>query len=308
MGGGGGGYFTGDHDPEALAERARQAEQEVSDAKYSTDVAEYLAKQLATFNDRDVDQTRETLEKVVEAIAEEVADTVQVLFGGSVAKHTYVDGLSDIDALVILGETVASVGTPDLAKAMLARTLADRFGDAVVTVGTLAVTLTQAGQEIQLLPAQRINGVTKISNAAGTGWASVQPEAFAKKLTAVNQHLSGKLVPAIKLAKAIIARFPEQRRLTGYHIESLAIAGLRDYNGLHTPKALLHQFFDRASELIRAPIKDSSGQSVHVDEYLGSSNSLDRRIRADSLDRIARRIRNADGAKSLTQWMQLFGD
>lgn len=55
------------------------------------------------------------------------------------------------------------------------------------------------------------------------------------------------------------------------------------------------------------PIRDASGQSVHVDEYLGAANSLPRRIVADTLARIGRRIRNADGAKSVERWRELFG-
>jgi hypothetical protein len=118
--------------------------------------------------------------------------------------------------------------------------------------------------------------------------------------------MDGKLVPCIKLAKAIIATLPEQRQLTGYHTESLAIQVFKDYKGPKTSKAMLRHFFENAPGHVKEPIRDSSGQSVYVDEYLGEANSLGRRIAADALGRIARKIRNADGARSVERWRELF--
>jgi hypothetical protein len=119
--------------------------------------------------------------------------------------------------------------------------------------------------------------------------------------------LDGKLVPTIKLAKAIMAQLPEQQQLSGYHTESLAIDIFRNYEGPKTPKAMVAQFFEKAQERVKSPIKDSTGQSIHVDEYLGQPDSLKRRIVADALGRVARKIANADGAQSLDMWRQILG-
>ena len=65
---------------------------------------------------------------------------------------------------------------------------------------------------------------------------------------------------------------------------------------------MLRHFFEQVHQShVTKLIRDSSGQSVHVDEYLGAENSLERRIVADALSRIGRKIRNADGAISLDQ-------
>jgi len=168
------------------------------------------------------------------------------------------------------------------------------------------VTLTRKETVIQLLPALRDGKKFKISSQDGKSWSQIDPAGFASALTKTNKAMDGKLVPCIKLAKAIIATLPEQRRLTGYHTESLAIQVFKKYDGPKTPKAMLRYFFEKAPEHIRRPIKDTSGQSVHVDEYLGAANSLERRIAADALARIARKVRNADGARSLARWKELF--
>ena len=134
----------------------------------------------------------------------------------------------------------------------------------------------------------------------------MNPQEFANALTKANQRLNGKLVPCIKLIKAIVATLPEKRRITGYHTESMAINLFKGYDDLKTTKAMLRHFFEHASNHVTRPIKDSSGQSIHVDEYLDGENSLKRRIVADALGRIGRKIRNADGARSLDRWKDLF--
>jgi len=69
---------------------------------------------------------------------------------------------------------------------------------------------------------------------------------------------------------------------------------------------MLKHFFLEASSSVRQPIRDRTGQSVHVDDYLGSSNSLERRIISDAFARVHRRLKNADNAGSLAEWEKLF--
>ena len=79
-----------------IAELRKEEEQKI-DQKINN----YLQGLLQKYNDRDYDSTKEH----IEALAEILGDTTelkQMLYGGSVAKHTYVDGLSDVDALAII--------------------------------------------------------------------------------------------------------------------------------------------------------------------------------------------------------------
>jgi len=146
----------------------------------------------------------------------------------------------------------------------------------------------------------------KISSYDAKSWSRIDPVGFAVALTKANKDMNGKLVPCIKLVKAIIATLPEQRRLTGYHTESLAIQVFKGYDKPKTTKDMIRYFFEHAPNHVKEPIRDSSGQSVYVDEYLGEKNSLERRIVADALGRIARKILNANGSKSIERWKDLF--
>ena len=76
-------------------------------------------------------------------------------------------------------------------------------------------------------------------------------------------------MPLVKLAKAVMADFPESYRPSGYHVESVAVEAFARYSGPKNYKAMLHHFFERGSGLVLGPIQDSTGQSLNVDENLG---------------------------------------
>ncbi len=306
MGGSGGGYFSGRLAPDDLAKRIREAEDEAHDDTFETDVGEYLGSLLADFNDRDVERTREVFDQIKIGLENEIDGTVDTLFGGSISKHTYVDGISDVDALVLLNNSELANKNPNEVKSFLADCLRDTYDKDAVDIGVLAVTVSLQDKTIQLLPALRHGESFKIASSNGRNWSEVNPQGFANALTKANQRLNGKLVPCIKLIKAIVATLPEKRQITGYHTESMAINVFRGYDGQKTTKAMLKHFFEHASDHVTKPIRDSSGQSVHVDKYMGAKNSLKRQIVADALGRIYRKIRNADGARALDRWKELF--
>ena len=63
------------------------------------------------------------------------------------------------------------------------------------------------------------------------------------------------------------------RKMSGYHIESLAIDAFKDYQGPLDPKTMLVHLLEHSMEAVTNPIVDSTGQSRHVDEYLGQADS-----------------------------------
>lgn len=309
MGGSRGGPFA-HRGPKKLADLVRQAEDKTADAAFETVVANSLASLLSNYNDRDDRIVRERLDEVKAALEDSIEGTVDQLFGGSVAKHTYVDGLSDIDSLVIINDTTLEDASPQQALARISEILRVRVGEsATISAGRMAVTVEYAdGMKVQLLPALRAKGGRlRVPSSRHRGWSGIDPSGFREALTRRNQECGGKLIPTIKLAKAINGTLPESRRLSGYHLESLAIAAFRNYSGLKTTRAMLPALFEKAQALVLSPIRDSSGQSVHVDEYLGSANSEHRRVVSHILGRVAKRMRNATVAGSIEQWQALFG-
>jgi hypothetical protein len=304
-GSGGGGYFSGDP---FKARRALAAQDATRDEFYEASCNNALQELLGGLNNRDVDAIATHLGEIKRAIEDELDGTIDLRFGGSVAKHTYVDGLSDVDSLVLLDKCELAAGPPSAAKKFLATRLEEELVGASISTGALAVTVRFPDAEVQLLPAVSCEGAVQIADSGSDQWARIRPRDFSRVLSQVNEEKGRKVVPVIKLAKAIIANFPESTKLTGYHAESLAVAAFRSYAGPLTHKTMLRFFFERGASLVRSPIKDRTGQSVHVDDYLGGEGSLERRIVSDYFARISRRMALADSAQSVDQWKRLFED
>lgn len=70
---------------------------------------------------------------------------------------------------------------------------------------------------------------------------------------------------------------------------------------------MLRHFFQTAAKLVLNLLQDKTGQSTHVDDYLGSQNSINRKMVSDSLAQIGRKIQNADAAKSKRSWDEILG-
>jgi len=308
MGGSGGrGFFPGKSDPHELIRQVRDAEAQTENQQFDIDVGTIMAKLLADFNDRDVAAIDAHLNTIRDALGQDIDGTIKLLFGGSVGKRTYVDGLSDIDALVLIDRTELRDLPPSQVLGYFADRLSERLPNTPLKEGSLAVTVSFTDSEIQLVPALKHGEGFIIPAGIGDRWSPIRPKEFSTLLTELNRNLQNKLVPTIKLAKAIIARLPEDRRLSGYHTEALAVLALRDYHDEVTPKGLLKRFFLEAPKYVLTPVQDPTGQSTHVDEHLGAAGSLQRRLASDSLQRIGRRMQNADGGHLLREWKEILG-
>jgi Second Messenger Oligonucleotide or Dinucleotide Synthetase domain len=310
MGGsGGGGVFSPSRTPEQLSDAIRRAEAQTSSATFEAQLSELLGELLAGYNGRDTALTQERLVDVKHHLEGAIEGTTDQLFGGSVAKHTYVDGLSDIDSLLILNDTELAEHDPVTALERMTEILAKNLRDAKVSHGSMAITVGYSdGMQLQLLPTIRTDKGLKVPSSRNAGWSHIDPQRFQEALTRRNQECAGKLVPTIKLAKAVIGILPESQRLSGYHVESLAIAAFKHYDGPKTTAVMLPIFFEHAKDLVLAPIKDRTGQSIHVDEYLGPEGSSERVSASHLLSRLAKRMRNASAAGSTAQWQALFDD
>ena len=310
MGGSGGGGPFFKRSPDKLREMVRDAEDKTKVAEFETKLAHTLGELLGTYNARDAEAVRGRLNSLKSALEESIEGSFDQLFGGSVAKHTYVDGLSDIDSLLIISDSALAGNSPDQVLSRMEKIIRRKLGSKVeVSHGHMAVTVKYAdGMVIQLLPALKDrSGRIHVPSSSRDGWSRIDPIGFQEALTRRNNECGNKLVPTIKLAKAVIGQMPEPQRLSGYHLESLAIAAFRNYKGEKTTSAMLPVLFERARDLVLSPMTDSTGQSVHVDAYLGPANSMQRQVASHLLDRLARRMRNATAAASTAQWRALFG-
>lgn len=211
---------------------------------------------------------------------------VQAKFGGSVRKGTYVTGLSDVDVLLIVNQSTLKNKPPADAIEYVRGVIARRLPKNPVEAGRLAVTVGYADKtELQILPAIRAkSGGFRIADPGSTRWSNiVQPERFAENLEEMNSALNGRVVPVIKLAKAMADCFVTRpnRKISGYHMEALAVDAFENYRGPLDPKAMLIHLLGHSIRAVMTPLNDSTGQTRYVDGYLGPAGSRPR-IRASA--------------------------
>lgn len=307
MGGSGGGYFRSET-PETVRDALRKEEKATEDQMFETQVSNDFGNLLGEYNNRDTDAVRGALERFKRALENDVEEgAIMPVFGGSVRKHTYVDGISDVDSLFVLkGEELTGL-TPSEALDFFESKVKVAFPDAKPDRDRMSLRVHHEGLVLEILPAVRREGQLCIPSESGATWSKINPERFVRKLSEINDRYSGKVVPTIKIAKGINETFPPNQRLSGYHLESLAIEAFKNYTGPRNTKAMVEHFIGFAGERVLNPIRDKTGQSLHVDEYAGPKGSESRRLMAQNLDRVWRRMKNANATHSREKWTELLG-
>ncbi len=307
MSGGGGrgraSYFP--DKPSRLQDLIRQTQEETEQNRLDSNVNDYLQQLLVKLNERNPEKIREYIDDIAGILGEH-QEIERFLFGGSVAKHTFVDGLSDVDALVILDRRDLEGKTPsEVLHTFLVSLQGGLTHDevAVIDKGNLATTVTYVdGTEIQLLPALRHGREISIADASGNDWKTINPKAFQRELTKANERLNHALVPTIKLAKSILYGLPEDIRPTGYHVESLSLEATKGYRGPMTVKSLLLHVLTASSTRVLHPIADVTNQSRNVDAYLGKRGSDQREKLSLALAGMSRRM---NAATTVDRWKEI---
>jgi hypothetical protein len=116
------------------------------------------------------------------------------------------------------------------------------------------------------------------------------------------------VVPVIKLFKGLQDRLPKTCQMTGYHLESLAIEAFEGYTGRRSYKDMLQHFTRMAAGRISSPIADTTGQSLHVDDYLGAAGSEHRVRVSKALERLTGKFIEADHRASTDIIRDLFSE
>ena len=243
---------------------------------------QYCEELLARYTRRNQQAVARHLESLCGILRQEGNHVVQTMFGGSVRRHTYVTGLSDVDVLLVVNRSSLANQPPARVIEYVRDTIQQRLRQNTVTAGNLAVTVGfSGGVEIQILPAIRTStGGVRIAEPGSTRWSNVaHPERFSEKFSEVNHARNGRVVPVIKLAKAMADCYISRpsRKFSGYHLESLAIDAFRNYQGAQDPKSMLNRLLTHSMTAVMRPIADTTGQSRYVDGYLGPADSRSRR-------------------------------
>ena len=268
------------------------------------EINDFLETLLKEFNSRDVNAIQTHLSEIEKTLGREIEGLEKILYGGSVSKHTFDEGTSDVDALVFLDSEVYKNQTPGELQDIFYKMLQKRYPNTEIVKGALAVTVKFSDYEIQLLPAIRENGKVRIANRDRSGWSTpIDSTAFTRRLTKTNKMNNNKVVPVIKLAKSLFSRLPQQFQLSGYHVEALAVKAFSTYNGRYTLYDMTKHLLNFSTKRVLAPMYDVTGQSGFIDDYLGPRNSINRQQLSHHIKGIANRFSVSD----VISVIELFG-
>lgn len=263
-------------------------------SQHEIEMNEFLEDLLKDYNKRDVDAIRTHLNEIEKVLGREIEGLDRILFGGSISKNTFIEGASDVDALVILDRAKYKDATPKELQNAFAKMLQQRFPRTEIKCGSLAVTIKFKDYEIQLLPALRNNGKLQIASNDGACWStSINSAKFTEKLTATNKINSNKVVPVIKLAKSLLSNLPSKYQLSGYHVEALAVDAFSTYNGRCTLYDMTMHFLNYSTKRVLTPMSDVTGQSGIIDDNLGIARSITRQKLSGHIKDIAGRFLGA---------------
>lgn len=275
--------------------RVVESAKNTQSSQQEMEINEFLEELLKEFNDRDTAAIQKHLNEIEKALGKEIDGLDSILFGGSISKKTFIEGISDVDALVFLDSSKYKDFTPKELQKQFAVLLNGRFPKTEIKMGTLAVTVKFSDYEIQLLPALRVVNRIRIADSDGKSWSNpINVRAFAGKLTAVNKANGNKVVPVIKLVKNLVTNFPQEYRPTGYHVEALAVDAFTNYNGRNTLYDMTKYLLEYSVKRVLNPIIDVTGQSKIVDDNLGPAKSVPRQRLSHYIKDIVSRFSGTD--------------
>ena len=259
MGGSGGGfsgYGTVSTKAQLLASEAG-----TQSSQREIEINEFLEELMKDFNSRDVDAIQTHLQEIEKVLGREIDGLDAILFGGSISKKTFIEGTSDVDALVFLDSTKYKRASPKELQEDFCKLLQKRFPHTEINKGELAVTIKFSDYEVQLLPALRANGKIRIADREERGWSPpINVSAFTSKLTKTNKINGNKVVPVIKLAKSLFNRLPQKYQLSGYHVEALAVDAFTAYNSRYTLYDMTKHFLNYSTKRVLSPMNDVTGK------------------------------------------------
>ena len=232
---------------------------------------------LARYSHRNNASIRRHIEGLCTALRRD-GNVVQAIYGGSVSRGTNVNGISDVDILLVVNQSSLINRPPSAVIDYVKETLEGHLSGNPIRAGNLAVTVEYADEtEIQILPAiRRGTEGFRIAKPGSNRWSgTVLPNIFADRLMEVDQRNGSRVLPTIKLAKAIADCYVKRpsRKISGYHMEALAIKAFENYQGPRDPKSMLVHLFGNSITAVLTPIRETTGQSTTVDEYLGEEGS-----------------------------------
>ncbi len=80
------------------------------------EINEFLELLLKEYNDRDTEAIQKHLAEIAKALEKDIDTIDGILFGGSVSKSTFIEGLSDVDAFAVINGDISRCSPSEIKK------------------------------------------------------------------------------------------------------------------------------------------------------------------------------------------------
>jgi tRNA nucleotidyltransferase (CCA-adding enzyme) len=162
----------------SLKELEEEKKNRLNHEIFLVDLNEEIQSIFEEINDRDVEGITKHLETITEALQKDIEGVINLKYGGSVLKNTYLAGISDVDMLVQINNSQLATAQPNEVLKLFKEQVEKRLPRTEVTVGDLAITVKfTTGHEIQLLPTVKTAQGYRIPKPGENRWSSViKPE------------------------------------------------------------------------------------------------------------------------------------
>lgn len=230
------------------------------------------------------------------AINSNIEGHVDIEYGGSVSKATYVDGVSDLDCRVYINHSSLASKSPDEIKRYIAKQLKSKDPRSSVKIGRMGVTVKyHDGTEMQFIPAVRTRYGYQLPN--GNRWSKViYEERFKRDFSRTNKKCGGQLYHLVTVLKNKNNQNPSSQKLSGHHIEAMANNIFKHYpkSAPRTLGAMMDYYYRYAPRQVVHRTRDKTGQSSFVDkEKLGGPASKNRQAVARHMGRVRKILQQA---------------
>ena len=232
------------------------------------------------------------------ALNEGIDGSVDIVHAGSVAKGTYVEGISDVDNHVRINGTSLENKRPAEVKAYIRQQLSKLPNVKSVTETSKTVTVIyKDGTEMQYVPVIKTKNGYRVAD--GNRWSNVVYEnRFRRDFQRTNKKCGGRLTSLIRILKTDNASDPKSQRMSGHHIEVMAnrIFKQAPASKTKTLMSMYGYYQQHASRHIRHRMRDVTGQYTYVDKRsLGGPDSESRRALSRRFASRARRMNRLGG-------------
>ncbi len=208
------------------------------------------------------------------------------IISGSLLKETYIDGISDIDILIPINESIYSNYSPnEIIESLFNYELDTDFEKYFISANKNALRLRFKNLWIELVPVRISDSNLLFPNKNGKYWKEIHPNKVTYKIKELEKQSKHMISLTIRIVKVILLRLFRLYEINSYIIEFIIIEFI-SYKKEDDLLELILVSLKLIRDRILYPISDVTRQYKYIDQNLGVALSDERKRLSVKIDKI----------------------